>query len=143
MNTCNIRTNIVFLILGFGFAVAGGIGMKTGWFAGIPALPGILIGIGAGLVGANLGTIMQVKAIEKDPARARRIRIEQSDERNIAIDQAAKSKAFDAMIYIYGAVMLIFALLNADLVFLLMLVAAYLLVIGIRIYQIARLYKEM
>lgn len=143
MNTHNIKMNIVFAILGFLLLAAGGIGMKSGWFPGIPALPAILIGIGAGLFGSNLGTIIQVRTIEKDPAEARRIHIEQKDERNVSIDRAAKSKAFDAMVYIYGAVMLIFALLNADLVFILLLVAAYLLVIGIRIYQMSRLIKEM
>jgi len=139
----NISLNIWLAVLGIALLAAGGLGMKLDWFGEIRGLPGVLIGVGAGVFGANLGVILQAKTVERDPAAARRIEIEQRDERNQAINNIAKSRAFDAMVYIYAAAMLVCVLINVDVAAILILVAAYLLVHGIMLYEMVKLTREM
>lgn len=52
--------------------------------------------------------------------------IEENDERNINIGNRAKAKAYDMMIFVFGALMLSLALMNVDLMVVLMLVCCYL-----------------
>ena len=65
---------------------------------------------------------------------ARKMNIEKNDERNIMIANKAKGKAFDMMTYIFGALMVSFALMDVDMTALLLLVFAYLFVHGFSIY---------
>ncbi len=135
--------NIVGVIVGVVMAAAGGMMVKMNWLPEMVALPYVLIGVGFGMIGQNLGSILQAKTIKNHPAEARKKEIEQKDERNQWINNAAKAKAFNAMIYIYGALMLAFTLMNAGVTVILLLVGAYLLVIGIHIFFLNKLYKEM
>ena len=66
----------------------------------------------------------------------------EKDERNIAINNKAKAKGFDAMSFILTILMLIFVFLNADLSIILLLVFAYLLVYGVFIFYLNKYYKE-
>ncbi len=68
--------------------------------------------------------------------------IELKDERNIAIGQKAKAKAYDLMLFVYGALLLAFVLMRVELYILLALVAAYLL-LAFMIYYINKYQKEM
>lgn len=135
--------NILGIIFSLVMAAAGGIIIKMNWLPEIVALPYVLIGIASGMFGLNLGSIIQAKTIKNHPAEARRIEIEQKDERNQLINNTAKAKAFSAMIYINSALMLTFALMNAGVTVILLLVGANLLVIGIYIFFFNKLYKEM
>ena len=107
------------------------------------ALPYVCIGVGCGLFGGCLGSLLGDRAVQSDPEAARRLRVEQNDERNIAVANRAKGKAFDCMTYVYSALMLSFALMGVDLVPLLLLVFAYLLVHGVALYYRVRFEKEM
>ena len=69
--------------------------------------------------------------------------IEKNDERNIMIANKAKGKAFDRMTYIFGALMVSFALMDVDMTAVLLLVFAYLLVHGFSIYYRMKFDKEM
>ena len=135
--------NLALAILGVVLFSIGGVGMKMEWFGNLVALPGILIGVGCGVFGHNLGAAIQNKAVVNNPVEARKIAIEQKDERNVSINNAAKGKAFDAMGYIYGTVMLICVLLNVDLLIILLLVGAYLLVYGNMFFHLSKLNREM
>ena len=55
----------------------------------------------------------------------------------------AKGKAFDMMTYVYGALMVSFALMGVDMSALLLLVFAYLFVHGFGIYYRIKFDKEM
>ena len=55
----------------------------------------------------------------------------------------AKGKAFDMMTYIFGALMVSFALMDVDMTPLLLLVFAYLFVHGFSIYYRMKFDKEM
>ena len=78
-------------------------------------IPGLLIGMGAGLFGLSVAQIIVIVIAEKNPEYKRKVSIEEKDERNIAINNKAKAEGFNAMGYIFTILMLIFVFLNADL----------------------------
>ncbi len=135
----------VFSMIGFIICAAGIVLIKSMPEAtGIMrTLPYICIGIGTGVFGQNLGTVLSRLALRKDPQSAKRIEIETKDERNTAIRNKAKAKAYDLMVMVFGALMLVFALMQADLFVTLAFVAAYLFVIFSSVYYLSKYQKEM
>lgn len=107
------------------------------------ALPYVLIGLGCGIFGHGMGDILNSQSIKKHPALAKQIEIDKKDERNIAIGNRAKAKGFDLMIFVFGALMLSFSLMGVDMIAVLLLVAAYLFVVGYSIYYRIKYDKEM
>jgi len=106
-------------------------------------LPYICIGIGAGVFGQNLGELLKNLAVKNDPQAARQIEIEKMDERNIAIGNRAKAKAYDLMLMMFGALLLAFAFMQVDFYLILAFVAAYLFVVFTNIYYFWKYQKEM
>lgn len=106
-------------------------------------LPYICIGVGCGVFGHGMGNWIADKAVTKAPEEAKRIEIETKDERNVMIANQAKAKAYDSMVFIFGDLLIVLALLNIDMVVILMLVSCYLLVVGISIYYRIKYDKEM
>lgn len=106
-------------------------------------LPFVCLGIGCGAFGHGMGDLLSRKALESDPKLARSLAIEQQDERNIALANRAKGKAFDIMLYVYGALLVSFGLMGVALAPLLLLVFSYLLVVGCSIYYRLKYDKEM
>lgn len=109
----------------------------------VRALPFVCIGIGCGLLGHGIGKMAAEQTRKKYPEVARQADIEENDERNVVIRDRAKAKAYDRMVYIFGALMLVFALLGVELVAVLLLVFAYLLVVGVHVYYIYKMNKEI
>lgn len=107
------------------------------------SLPYVCIGIGSGLFGHGMGNVISARAIQKDPDLQKKLDIEKNDERNLAIANKAKGKAFDMMTYVYGALMVSFTLMDVDMIALLLLVFAYLFVHGFGIYYRIKFDKEM
>lgn len=107
------------------------------------ALPYVCIGVGCGLFGQGMGNLISQRALRSDPELKKKLDIEKKDERNIAIMNQAKGKAFDAMTFVFSALMLCFALMGVDVIPLLLLVFAYLLVHGLVLYYRFQLEKEM
>ena len=101
------------------------------------------MGIGSGLFGLSVAQLIIIIIAEKNPEYKRKILIEEKDERNMAINNKAKAKGFDAVGYILTILMLIFVFLNADLSIILLLVFAYLLVYGVFIFYLTKYTKEM
>ena len=106
-------------------------------------IPYICIGVGCGSFGAGMGNLIEKKALKNNPELARKIEIDQNDERTIAVEARAKSKAFDMMLFVFGALMLSFALMNINLGVLLLLVGAYLFIISYSVYYRFKYEKEM
>ena len=77
-------------------------------------LPYVCIGIGCGLFGHGMGNVISERAINSYPELKRQLDIEKNDERNVAIANRAKGKAFDMMTFVFGALMLSFALMGID-----------------------------
>lgn len=107
------------------------------------SLPYVCIGIGSGLFGHGMGNLISERAIQSDPDLQKKLDIEKNDERNLAISNKAKGKAFDMMTYVYGALMVSFTLMGVDMSALLLLVFAYLFVHGFGIYYRIKFDKEM
>lgn len=61
----------------------------------------------------------------------------------MAIAYRAKAKAYDMMVFTLGAILLASALMDLDMVAILMLVFADLLIIGYRIYYQIKYEREM
>lgn len=106
-------------------------------------LPYVCIGLGCGIFGHGAGSLISKQLVSSDPEQAKRLAVEMNDERNVAIGNMAKAKAYDMMIFVFGALQISFALMGADLAVILLLVAAYLFVVGYGIYYRMRYNKEM
>ena len=107
------------------------------------ALPFLLVGFGCGIFGHGLGDLLAKKAVQSDPAMARQVGIAQTDERNVMIGSMAKAKGYDMMTYVFGALMVAFALMGAPWTVIIPMVIAYLFVHGYAIYFRVKLEKEM
>jgi hypothetical protein len=106
-------------------------------------LPYICIGLGCGAFGHGLGDIVNSRVTKNNPRLKKQMEIEKNDERNIAVANKAKAKAYDIMLYIFAALMIAFALMGIDLAPILLLVAAYLFVVGFFIFYLNKYNKEM
>ena len=101
------------------------------------------VGFGCGILGHGLGDLLAKKAVQSDPAMARQLEIAQTDERNVMIGSMAKAKGYDMMTYVFGALMVAFALMGAPWTVIIPMVIAYLFVHGYAIYFRVKLEKEM
>ena len=81
-----------------------------------------------------MGNIISRRAVKTNPDIQKQLEIDKKDERNITIANHAKAKAFDMMIFVFGVLMIAFALMGVDIKAVLLLVFAYLLVIGYDVY---------
>ncbi|BCN30201.1 hypothetical protein [Anaeromicropila herbilytica] len=146
MTTTNKMTKYILLTtLGLILIVSGAIIAKITRDADgiLLSLPYVMIGIGSGIFGQNLGMIINIINMKKYPEEARKKEIEVNDERNIAIRDKAKAKAYDLMVLVFGALMLSYAMTNSNLYVILSFVIAYLFVTLSNIYFINKLQKEI
>lgn len=103
-------------------------------------LPYLLIGIGCGAFGHGIGDVFGKWATNKKPELAKKIEIDQKDERNIMIANAAKAKGYDIMTYVFSALLLAYALMGASMEIIIPFGIAYLFV---QVYAvIIRVKKE-
>lgn len=109
----------------------------------LKALPYICVGIGCGLFGHGMGNIISKKAVKGNPAIEKQLEIDKNDERNIAIGNKAKARAYDMMVFVYGALMLSFALMGVDMMIIILLAFSYLFVMSYGIYFRVKYDKEM
>jgi len=128
------------LFVGIGLFCVGGFILKA---PELKAISGICIGIGAGLFGMSLGGIIEFRVQDKNPSYKRQMNIEAKDERNISIKSKVKAKAFDVMGTVFGILMLIYVLIEADRLIIYLVVVAYLLVYAIYIWYMNKYSKEM
>lgn len=106
-------------------------------------LPFICIGAGSGVFGYGVSNIVTNKLYQKNPDMKKQQDINNHDERNIAIANRAKAKAYDAMIFVFSVLILSFALMGVEMIPVLLLVLAYLFVQGYAIYYRCKYEKEM
>lgn len=138
-----MKKSILYLLLaaaGAALLIGGAVWLRFG-VDNVAAY--VCIGVGAGMLGHGLGGWLQERALRNAPETRRRLEIETTDECNLALSCRAKAKAYDAMVYIFSALMLVFALMQVDLAAILLLVVAYLTVCGIGVYYRLRYEKEM
>ena len=131
---------IGLMLLGVGLYLAKTVGNPQGIMR---ALPYVCIGIGCGIFGQGMGEVVTSKTLQKHPELLKQQEIERKDERNVSIGNRAKAKAYDLMVFVFGALMVSFALMGVDFIALLLLVFSYLLVVGYGIYWRFKFEKEM
>ena len=131
---------IGLMLLGVGLYLAKAVANPQGVMR---ALPFVMIGIGCGIFGQGMGGVIQKRVLKNSPEILKQQEIEQKDERNIEIANHAKAKAYDMMVFVFGALMVSFALMGVDFVAILLLVGSYLFVVGYSIYVRSKLEKEM
>ena len=69
--------------------------------------------------------------------------IEEQDERNVMLSITASAKAYRMATYVFNILLLSYALMNVELLPILMLIAGYLLVTGYAIWYRMKLEKMM
>lgn len=145
MKQYKIVRYIVFAIIGFVILGTGLVLIKLLPDADgiLKTLPYICVGLGSGLLGGNLGTAIKNRVALKNPQIAKQVEIEEKDERNRAIGDRAKAKAYDLMLYSYSAILLAFALMGVELYVVLTLVAVYLFIVSTNAYYLIKYHKEM
>ena len=109
----------------------------------LETLPFVLIGIGSGSFGHGIGNIIRQRAIQDTADIQKKLEIDMKDERNISIRNHAKAKAYDMMVFVFGALMLTFILMKVDMTIILLSVFAYLIVVGCSIYYRYKFEKNM
>ena len=140
-NVINALTLVAGLaLLGAGLYLVETVFAPTGVML---ALPYVFIGLGCGMFGQGVSGFVNRAVLKKNPEIAKQQEIEQKDERNQEIANRAKAKAYDAMVFVFGALMVAFALMGMDLVPVLLLVGAYLYVVGVGLYYRFKLEKEL
>jgi len=107
------------------------------------ALPYVFIGIGCGLFGQGVAGVIERYVYKKHPDMQKQKEIEVNDERNREISTRAKAKGYDTMVFVFGALMVSFALMNVDVAVVLLMVFAYLFVVGSHIYYRVKFEKEL
>lgn len=136
----------------YGMAAAGILILVLDFFlfkaAGDPegfmqALPYVSIGLGCGMFGHGMGTVVSDRTVRRCPAIQRQMEIEKQDERNIAISNCAKAKAYDLSVFVFGALLIAFALMGVPMEPVLLLVFAYLFVQGYAVYYRFQYEKQM
>ncbi len=128
------------LLMGLGLFLLKSTNLAAG---SLRVLPYFCLGIGSGVFGHGAGELATRKAFRNNPQLQRELEIEQRDERNVAIANRAKGKAYDLMTFVFGALMVCFALMQIDLSAVLLLVFCYLLVQGSALYYRFKFEKEM
>jgi FtsH-binding integral membrane protein len=107
------------------------------------ALLFICFGLGCAIFGHGLSELIGRLLLKNHPAAAKQLEIEKKDERNLAIANGAKAKAYDMMIFVFGALILAVSLMGIDLIVVLLLVFTYLFILGYCTYYRLKYYKEM
>ena len=140
--TENKLRNTIITIIGALLLIAGLLAVKF-LDIGSTAIPYICIGIGCGLFGQGVGELITRRSEKNHPEIARQREIEKNDERNVAIRDRAQAKAYRIMMPLFGALFVAFGLMNMEIKFILILIAAYLYVCGCSIYYSEKYRKEM
>lgn len=140
-----VLKNIFFALLGLALVVLGIIGHRHGANTekAVDAMYYLLIGMGCGVFGHFTGNIIGYFSTKDNEALRRQIEIEKNDERNIAIAEKAKSKAYDLMIYLFAAMLIMFSLMGVDKLQIVIIVAVYLSIQLYGLYWRATFEKEM
>ena len=83
------------LLLGVGLALLKLIANPQGVML---TLPYICIGVGCGMFGHGLGNVVSNRVAKNNPELKKQIEIDKNDERNVAVSNQAKAKAYDMML---------------------------------------------
>ena len=106
-------------------------------------IPPALVGLAVGLLGGCLGLFIVYIIRKKNVSLVTQLKIETNDERNIAIGNRAKAKAFGYMCFVYTWLTILFMAMNANLIFLGVLLFANISSIFVYTFCLKKYQKEM
>ena len=104
---------------------------------------GILLGTGAGAIGASIAKLYFINLEKKNPDIAKENEIELQDERNILILQRAKAKSADIIQWLIMLIAYLEIFVNAPLWIILLTISVFVLYNIIQAYYINKFNKEM
>ena len=104
---------------------------------------GILLGTGAGVIGASITRLYFIRLEKKNPDVMKQNEIELKDERNILIREKAKAKSADIMQWLIMIIAYVTIFVNAPLWMTLLAIGIFVLYIIIQIYYINKFNKEI
>ena len=104
---------------------------------------GILLGTGAGVLGANIAKLYFINLEKKNPDIIKENEIELKDERNVLILQKAKAKSADITQWLIMLIAYLEILVNAPLWITLITIGVFVLYNIIQIYYVNKFNKEM
>ena len=104
---------------------------------------GILLGTGAGVIGASIAKLYSINLEKKNPDMIKENEIELQDERNVLIRQRAKAKSADITQWLIMVIAYLEIFVNAPLWIILLTVGIFVLYNIIQIYYINKFNKEM
>ena len=104
---------------------------------------GILLGTGAGVLGANIAKLYFINLEKKNPDIVKENEIELKDERNVLIRQRAKAKSADIIQWLIMLIAYLEIFVNAPLWIILVTIGIFVLYNIIQIYYINKFNKEM
>lgn len=107
------RYYYILAVLGFALLAAGLSLLKVSQSDSRIA-PYLCVGFGCGIFGQNVGELISRRAIKKTPEVAKRLEIEENDERNIALRNRAQAKAYNIMLPVFGALFVSFGLMGVE-----------------------------
>ena len=104
---------------------------------------GILLGTGAGAIGASIAKLYTINLEKKNPDMIKENEIELQDERNVLIRQRAKAKSADITQWLIMVIAYLEIFVNAPLWIILLTVGIFVLYNIIQIYYVNKFNKEM
>ena len=104
---------------------------------------GILLGTGAGVIGASIAKLYSINLEKKNPDIVKKNEIELQDERNVIIRQRAKAKSADITQWLIMIIAYLEIFVNAPLWITLLTVGIFVLYNIIQIYYINKFNNEM
>lgn len=107
------------------------------------AVSGVLIGVGASLIGLSVGGLFTRRFEKKNPEIAEQNEIELKDERNMMIRSRAKAKAADITQWFIMGIAYLTILISAPLWVTLAVVAVFLLYNILNVYFMIKYQKMM
>ena len=130
-------------LLGAGLVIIGFLIFKNINTNNIGIFPCIMIALGCGIFGHYTEKMIKYFSLKNREDLRRQIKIDENDERNILIAEKSKAKAYDLMIYLFAAVLLIFSLMRVDKLQIIIIVALYLSIQLYGVYWRNKLEREM
>ena len=121
------NTSKKLILIGLILVLTGFIILKTE-IIGIKLIQYILISLGCGLFGQGASDILSKKAMKNHPDILKQQEIVQKDERNLAIRDKCKSKAYDMMTLSMGILIVSYALMDTNFEILISFVVVYLFI---------------
>lgn len=103
----------------------------------------LALGLGCCLVGYGSSRLSQRRILAGTPEVEKEFRINQRDERNQQITFRAKAKAYDAMCFVFAALLITFLMLGVDRLVILLFIIAYVFVLGYGLYHRFQLQQKM